>query len=255
MQARLQGKVIVVAGAGGIGDELARRYAGEGASVVLGDLDGAAARAVADEIVAAGGNATGIELDGADEELVKQTVNLAVSAFGGLDGFHANFASFKDGGSADDVLGMSLDICDEVMHVNTRGFVLCTRHAVPAMLARGGGSMVYTGSGAAYIGEPVRVGYAMSKAAIHALMRHVATRFGPQGIRANVIAPGVIAHPRFEAVVSPEIAETFKKVTALKTRLGSSRDIAAMGALLMSDEGSFITGQVISVDGGNTMRP
>lgn len=255
MQVRLQGKVIVVAGAGGIGNELARRYAGEGASVLLGDIDGAVARATAEQIVADGGNAIGIELDGANDESVRSAVDLAVSALGGLDGFHANFASFKDGVSADDVLGMSLDIYDEIMHVNSRGFVLCTRHAVPAMLARGGGSMVYTSSGAAYIGEPVRVAYAMSKTAIHALMRHVATRFGPQGIRANVIAPGVIAHPRFEAMFSPEIANAFKEVTALKTRLGSPRDIAAMGALLMSDEGSFITGQVISVDGGNTMRP
>ena len=255
MQARLQGKVIVVAGAGGIGDELARRYAGEGASVVLGDIDGAAARAVADEIVAAGGNATGVELDGADEESVKQTVSLAVSAFGGLDGFHANFASFKDGASANDILGMAMDDYDEVMRVNARGFVLCTRHAVPVMLARGGGSIVYTSSGAAYIAEPVRVAYSMSKVALHALMRHVARRFGPEGIRANVIAPGVISHPRFEAVISPEIAQAFRDATALKTRLGTPTDIAAMGALLMSDEGGFITGQVISVDGGHTMRP
>jgi NAD(P)-dependent dehydrogenase (short-subunit alcohol dehydrogenase family) len=148
---------------------------------------------------------------------------------------------------------LPLEIYDEVMRVNARGFVLCTRRAIPAMLARGGGSMLYTSSGAAFVGEQVRVAYAMSKVATHALMRHVARRFGPNGIRANVIAPGVIAHPRFDTVISPSVAEQLKSHTAIR-RLGRPTDIAAMGALLMSDEGSFITGQVISVDGGNSMR-
>jgi len=255
LQGRLNGKVIVVAGAGGIGNELARRYAGEGAAVLLGDIDAALARAVAGAIVAAGGRALGLELNGADDASIRSAVGLAVATFGGLDGFHANFASFSDGAGAEDVLDLPMDIYDEVMRVNARGFLLCTRHAVPAMIARGGGSMVYTSSGAAYLGETVRVAYAMSKTAVHALMRHVARRFGPQGIRANAIAPGVISHPRFEAVISPELIAGFREATALKTRLGSPADIAAMGALLMSDEGSYITGQVISVDGGNLMRP
>jgi NAD(P)-dependent dehydrogenase (short-subunit alcohol dehydrogenase family) len=255
MQGRLKGKVIIVAGAGGIGDELARRYASEGAAVLVGDIDVAAAKAVAGQIRRAGGTATGFELNGAADESVRSAVDMAVSNHGGLDGFHANFASFRDGETGGDVLGLPLDIYDEVMLVNARGFLLCTRHAVPAMIARGGGSMVYTSSGAAYIAEPVRVAYAMSKSAVHALMRHVARRFGPDGIRANVIAPGVISHPRFEAAISPEIADSFRQATALKTRLGSPVDIAAMGALLMSEEGSFITGQVIGVDGGTSMRP
>lgn len=254
MQGRLKGKVIVVGGAGGIGSELARRYASEGASVLLGDIDGAAAKAVAEEIVGSGASAIGVEMNGADDHSIRSAVDLAVSTLGGLDGFHANFASFRDGESGD-VLDLPLDVYDEMMHVNARGFLLCTRHAVPAMIKRGGGSMVYTSSGAAYLGETVRVAYAMSKSAVHALMRHVARRFGPDGIRANVIAPGVISHRRFEAVISPEVANAFKLATAIKTRLGSPVDIAAMGALLMSDEGSYITGQVISVDGGNLMRP
>jgi NAD(P)-dependent dehydrogenase (short-subunit alcohol dehydrogenase family) len=122
------------------------------------------------------------------------------------------------------------------------------------MIARGGGSMVYTSSGAAHVGETVRVAYAMSKTAGHALMRHVANRFGPDGIRANVIAPGVITHARFETQISPELAKSMMQRTPIRNRLGTAVDIAAMGALLMSDEGSYITGQVISVDGGATMR-
>jgi NAD(P)-dependent dehydrogenase (short-subunit alcohol dehydrogenase family) len=146
-----------------------------------------------------------------------------------------------------------MDIYDDVMRVNARGFLLCTRYVVPEMLARGGGSIVYTSSGAAHQPETVRVAYAMSKAAGHALMRHVAARFGPDGIRANVISPGLVAHKRFWEVMPAEVADAMKANIPIG-RLGAPEDIAAMGALLMSDEGSFITGQVISVDGGGTMR-
>lgn len=254
MLGRLEGKVILVAGAGGIGGGLARRYASEGASVLLGDIDLAAAQVVAEEIGNDGGTAIGIELDGADDEGVKSAVELAMKRFGGLDGLHVNFASFADGESGEDVVDLSLEVYDKVMHVNARGFVVCTRHAVPAMLARGGGSIVYTSSGAAHKGEPLRVAYAMSKSAVHALMRHVANRYGPEGIRANVIAPGVIDHPRFAEVMPDQIVEQFRQDCPLKL-LGTPDDIAAMGALLLSDDGRYVTGQVISVDGGMTMRP
>lgn len=253
MEGRLKGKVIVVAGGGGIGGGLARRYAAEGAAVVLGDIDRALAEAQAGEITAAGGTAIATALDGGDEASINASVALAVSRFGGLDGFHANYASFRDGESGEDILGLPMAAYDEVMHVNARGFVLCTRAAIPEMLKRGGGSLVYTTSGAAFMGETVRLAYAMSKVAVHALVRHVANRFGGQGIRANAIAPGVVSHARFEAVMDPEIvAQMAARIPV--GRLGRPEDIAAMGALLMSDEGSFITGQVLSVDGGNSMR-
>jgi NAD(P)-dependent dehydrogenase (short-subunit alcohol dehydrogenase family) len=252
MQDRLKGKVIVVAGAGGIGSGLARRYAAEGAAVVIGDIEEYGARTLAAEISKAGGTAIGAHLDGGDDASVKALVDLAVSSWGGLDGFHANYASFAEGGE-DNIVDLPLDAYDEVMRVNARGFVLCTRHAVPAMLARGGGSLLFTTSGSAYAGEPVRAAYAMSKAAVHALVRHVARAFGQQGIRANAIAPGVIAHGRFEEVLPAEIKAALKETNLVK-RFGAPEDIAAMGALLMADEGAFITGQVISVDGGGLMR-
>lgn len=253
MQNRLKGKVIVVAGAGGIGTGLAERYAAEGAQVIIGDIDRDSASAAADRIVAAGGRALAAELDGADETSIQAMMACTTAEFGGIDGFHANFASFKDGESAEDLLNLSMDTFDEVIRVNLRGFVLCTRHAVRAMITRGGGSIVYTSSGAAFMGQPVRVAYAMSKLAVHALMRNVASRYGPDGVRANAVTPGMVTHPRFEATVSPEYADATRKVTPMG-RLGRPSDVAAMAALLMSDEGNFITGQVISVDGGKTMR-
>lgn len=251
---RLQGKVIVVAGGGGIGDELARRYAGEGASVLLGDIDGDRAIATAEAIAATGASCIGTQLDGGEDHSVKAAVDLAVNRFGGLDGFHANYAGFNENDSRHDVTTIPMEDFDEVMRVGSRGFVLCTRHAIPEMLKRGGGSLVYTSSDAAFIGEVVRVAYAMSKVSMHALARHVARRFGGQGIRANVICPGVVSHSRFEAMMPAEIVEEFTEATLLG-RLGRPVDIAAMAALMMSDEGSYITGQVISVNGGSVMRP
>lgn len=250
---RLKGKVIIVAGGGGIGGGLARRYAAEGASVVLGDVDPATVNHILAEITAAGGIAVGTALDGADESSINAAVAFAVDRFGGLDGFHANFASFKDGESGEDILGLPMAVFDEVMRVNARGFVLCTRAAIPEMLKRGGGSLVYTTSGAAFSGEPVRLAYAMSKVAAHALVRNVASRFGREGIRANAVAPGLITHARFEAVMDPELVQKMAARIPVG-RIGTPEDIAAMSALLMADEGSFINGQVLSVDGGVTMR-
>jgi NAD(P)-dependent dehydrogenase (short-subunit alcohol dehydrogenase family) len=251
---RLQDKVIVVAGAGGIGDELARRYTGEGAAVVLGDIDGDRAIATAETIAATGAACIGTLLDGGDEGSIRAAIDLAVGRFGGLDGLHANYAGFNDNDSLHDVTTIPMEDFDDVMRVGSRGFVLCTRHAIPEMLKRGGGSLVYTSSDAAFMGEVVRLAYAMSKVSMHALARHVAHRFGPQGIRANVICPGVVTHPRFEAALPAEIVEAFTDSTLLG-RLGRPVDIAAMAALMMSDEGSYITGQVISVNGGALMRP
>ena len=251
---RLNGKSILVAGAGGIGGELARRYAGEGANVVLGDVTREGAQSIVDEIASAGGEALATTLDGANEASVGAAVALACERFGGLDGVHANFATFVDHGEYDGVPDMPLEIFDETMRVNLRGFVLCARAAVPALLARGGGALLFTSSIAAYLPQGTQLAYAIAKEAGHALMRHVATRYGPQGVRANSIAPGTILHGDLPERLSQEFKDRMLAATRIKSRFGEPRDIASLGALLMSDEGSYITGQVITVDGGATMR-
>src|SRR4030095_8474875 len=112
--------------------------------------------------------------------------------FGGLDGMHVNAADLgiitRDG----DAITLPLDVFDRTIAVNLRGHLLCTRYAVPEMLKRGGGALVYTSSVAAYMGEPARVAYAIAKNGLHALLRHVASRWGKQGIRANAVAPGLV---------------------------------------------------------------
>jgi NAD(P)-dependent dehydrogenase (short-subunit alcohol dehydrogenase family) len=251
---RLQDKVILVAGAGGIGGGLARRYAEEGASVVVGDIRLEAAAEVVGQILSAGGIAREVRLDGADPDSAAGAVALACEAYGGLDGLHANFASFVDQDQDTGVLELPLEAFDETLRVNLRGYYLCTRAALPALLERGGGSIIYTSSPAASKGEPTRVAYAVSKAGGQALMRHVAARYGSCGVRANSISPGSVLHERHEAELTPELKAWLFDLALIKSRLGRAEDVAAMCALLMSDEGAYVTGQVISVDGGVTMR-
>lgn len=254
MSKRLEGKIILVAGAGGIGNELAARFAAEGARVVLGDLDTAKAEEAVHTIVQNGGEATAIHLDGADEASVAAAVATAKDVFGGLDGLHANFACMADSDPDTGILDLSLDVYDLTMRVNARGFLLCTRAALPLIIERGGGSILYTSSAAANGGGTAQLSYAMSKSAGHALMRHVARRCGPVGVRANAIAPALTLHPSIEAFLPASILDMAKAAASIKSRVGRPDDIAAMAALLMSEEGSYITGQVISVDGGSTMR-
>ncbi len=251
---RLEGKVIVLAGSGAIGGACARRYANEGAAVVIGDRNEDVAAASAEEIVAAGGRAVSQHLDGTNAESIQALVDRAVRDFGGIDGFHANFASFADGTISVDVLDLPMEIWDEEMAVDARGFVLCTKAAIPALLDRGGGAMLYTSSGSAYETAPIRAAYSMAKASIHALMRHVATRFGPQNIRANVVAPGLVMHPRLEKKFDEATKKSFMRSNMFKDRLGEPDDIAAMAAFLMSPDAKYVTAQVMCVDGGATAR-
>ena len=173
--------------------------------------------------------------------------------YGGLDGFHANASDSSRRDEDDDITTMDLAAYDQMMDTNTRGFLMCTRHALPHLVKRGG-AMLYTSSGAAYVGMRTRPTYAMGKSAIHALSRHVANRWGKQGVRSNVIAPGLIVHEAVRKIMDDKALEGALGGVATP-RLGLPEDIAAMAALLLSDEGAFITGQVICVDGGSTMRP
>jgi NAD(P)-dependent dehydrogenase (short-subunit alcohol dehydrogenase family) len=252
---RLEGRVVLVAGAGAIGGELARRYAAEGARVVLGDIDKTCAVAVTESIAAAGGSALACHLDGADESSIEAAVSLCRDTFGGLDGLHVNFAHFEDNVADIGVLELSLETFDRVMEVNVRGHLLCTRRVLPELIARGGGAILYTSSIAAYIAGQQRVGYAMAKSAVLALMRHVASRHGPDGVRANAVAPGYIMRPDQDDVFTPEVIQNATARAVIKSRIGEPGDIASLSVLLMSDEGSYITGQSIAVDGGVTFRP
>ena len=251
---RLEHKVILLAGAGGIGNGLAERFCAEGARVVVGDMSLDRAEEAAARARHGGGIAEALVLDGADEDSARAAVAHCRGLHGGLDGLHANFASMADCDPGKSVIDLPYAVLDEVYRVNARGYFTCTRAALPALIERGGGSIVYTSSAAAYNSGGGQVAYAMSKAAIHALMRHVARRFGPDAIRANAIAPALTLHPANEALVPEGMIESSLAKAALKARVGRPQDIAAIAALLMAEDGAHITGHVFNVDGGTIIR-
>ncbi|MFC3172750.1 SDR family NAD(P)-dependent oxidoreductase [Novosphingobium bradum] len=253
MAGRLADKVVIVAGAGGIGDGLVRRYAAEGAKLVIGDLRGDHAAALAAEVDPSGARAVGTELDGAEDASIAAMVALALARFGRLDGIHVNYAHVTDAHFQGGV-ELPLDLLDEGLRTNLRGYFLCARHAIPAMVKTGGGAIVFTSSVEAYKGTDVRFAYAMAKAGMLGLMRNIAVRYGVDGIRANAICPGYIGHERMSGMPD-EVIDMVRSRTAIKSRVGRPDDIAAMGAFLLSDDAGYISGQTIAVDGGGTMRP
>jgi NAD(P)-dependent dehydrogenase (short-subunit alcohol dehydrogenase family) len=250
----LAGKVAVIAGgATGIGAATALRLASDGAAIVIGDINESAARQLAARINADGGAAIAVRCDIAQEPDVAGLIAATTAKFGGFDLIHINAADLSIIGIDYDALEVSLDVFDRTIAVDLRGHLLVTRHALPELLRRGGGAIVYTSSGAAFAGEPTRVSYGIAKAGVNALMRHVAARWGKQGIRSNAVSPGLVLTETAKANLSEAILEA-QLAEANAPRHGNPSDIAAAVAFLMSTDGEWINGQVITVDGGRMMR-
>lgn len=256
MQQRLKDKAIIVIGSGtGIGAATVRRLAAEGARVCAADINLPAAQAVAAEIAEAGGDAFAVAIDIADEASVNTAIAAAVERLGGLDGAHINAADLRVIFQDSDALDVDMAVFDRTLTVNLRGHMLCTRAVLPHLLKRGGGSIVYTTSTAADAGEATRPSYAVSKSGLNALMRHVASRWGREGITANCVAPGFVITAEMEAGGQvPKDFLDYAQAQTPSTRLGRSEDIAAMAALLLSEDGRWINGQVCNVSGGSLMR-
>ena len=249
---RLEGKVGIVTGAAsGIGRATALALAREGAGVVVADLNPEGAKEVAAAIEAEGGRAIGHGCDVADEASIRGMIDAAVSSFGGLDILHNNAAAsdFETMSRDTVVTDLEVEIWDRAFAVNARGPMLGCKHAIPRMLERGGGAIVNTSSASGLAGDLVRPAYGASKASVDALTKYVAAQYGKQGIRCNSIAPGVILTPSVENNLLPEHVELYVD-SHLTPRLGRPEDIAAMVVFLASDEAEFVTGQVLSVDGG-----
>jgi NAD(P)-dependent dehydrogenase (short-subunit alcohol dehydrogenase family) len=257
MTNRLKGRRIIVFGsATGIGAATVKRLAEEGARVCAADIDvEGAGRAAA----AAGGETFAVHVDIADEASVAQAVKEAVTRLGGLDGAHINAADLRVIMQDSDALDVELAVFDRTVAVNLRGHLLCTRAVLPHLLANQASAIVYTSSGSAHGAEPTRPCYAMTKAGVNALMRHVAARWGKQGVTANVLAPGFTITGEMRKQMEANAGEAEKWAQHFMsrtphTRLGQSEDHAAVVAMLLSDDGRWINGSIIDVNGGSLMR-
>jgi NAD(P)-dependent dehydrogenase (short-subunit alcohol dehydrogenase family) len=244
----LEGQTIVITGgAGGLGEHMARHFAGLGARIVVADIRADAARALAEQL---DGEAIGVGVDIADEASVGAMAATALDRFGRVDTL-VNNAAVTDQEHDLDLLSTDLAVWDRSMEVNLRGTLLVSRALIPSMIRGGGGAVINSVSrqGLAPPASARRISYGVSKAAMIMLSRHIAVAYGKQGIRSNAVAPGTIESPKMLATLSPErLAQSRRNV--LTPRLGEPADISHMVAFLASDAGRYITGQTIQVDGG-----
>lgn len=243
----LDDKIAIVTGGGsGIGEASARRFASEGAAVVVADVRGRKAEAVADDINSAGGHAISRKVDVSVAAEVEQLVSDCVTEFGGLDVLFSNAGTLRPGTAVE----LDVDDWDLVMAVNVRSVYLGAKYAVPHMIERGGGSIINTASISGLHGDGGAVVYAASKAAVINLTRALSTDHAPDGIRVNAICPGTIATPPVERMmVDPANLEKNEQAHALR-RLGEPEEIAAAALWLASNESSFVSGEHLVVDGG-----
>jgi NAD(P)-dependent dehydrogenase (short-subunit alcohol dehydrogenase family) len=249
---RLAGKVALITGAGsGIGRVAAGLFASEGASVVVADVAAEAAVDTAATITAAGGRATAVTVDVADETEVTAMVRTAVDTFGGLHVLFNNAGIFPgdDGG----VLDTPPSTWDRVMAVNLKGVWLGCRAAVPAMMDSGGGSIVNVASFVALMGAATaQVAYTASKGGVLAFTRELAVEYARSGIRANSLCPGPIDTPLLAELLADPDRRQRRMVHVPMGRLGRPEEIARAALFLASDDSSFMTGSALVVDGGIT---
>ena len=245
---RLAGKVaIVTGGGGGIGSAVVRRFVAEGAKVAVADVFEDSAKAVAEPL---GDAAFAVQFDASDPASVEAMVEATVARFGRLDILHNNAAMTDPGKSQldTDAVTIPIEIWDEIIDVNLRGYLLGCKYAIPHMIAGGGGSIINTASNSGTAGDLARIAYGASKGAIITMTKYIATQHGKQNIRCNSVAPGVVLTEALSKTV-PGLAEIIKR-HILTPEFGVPDDIAALVAFLASDESRYITGENISISGG-----
>jgi NAD(P)-dependent dehydrogenase (short-subunit alcohol dehydrogenase family) len=255
---RFDGKVAVVTGAArGLGRASAERLAEEGASVVAVDIDGDAVEAVAASLPTASAS---VRADISLESDVDAYMAAAVERFGVIDHYHLNAGVF---GVFDALPDLRIEDFDAVIATNVRGQFLGLRAAFRQFRAqRRVGNIVLTGSIAGLTGAADLLPYTTSKHAVHGLVHAAAVYGGPLGIRVNAVAPGIVPTDLFASAASVRGGKNDMATRASTTplrRAGTAGEIAAVAAFLLSDDSTYMTGQIVSADGGatvvNTVRP
>jgi len=245
----IEGKVAIVTGAGGgIGEAYAKGLAAQGARVVVAEIKKENGERVAEEIRKTGADAIAIEVDVASPESTLAMAERTAQAFGGVDFLVNNAAIFGDM-KLDALLRVDWDYYQRFMNVNMNGALLCTRACFRSMRERGGGAIVNQSSTASWMGAGY---YGLAKLGINGLTHCLARELGPQKIRVNAIAPG----PTETAALRSTAGDFAKQLVAQLplARVGQTEDMVNACLFLLSDAASWITGQILNVDGGQISR-
>lgn len=248
----LDGKTGIVTGSGqGIGRAIALSYAAEGAQVVVSDINDEMGDATVRLITEAGGAAVFVHCDVSDEESVKALVDAALRHYGRLN-IACNSAALSRGSGP--IHQYDRAVFDQTLDMCLTSTWLCMKYEIAAMLERGG-AIVNISSNASLRGQAYNTAYAAAKAGVNILTKSSAAEYGARGIRINAVSPGVIRTPGLEKYFEeqPDKAEGLRRA-AVMNRLGEPVEIAEAVSFLSSDRASFITGQILSVDGGGAVR-
>ncbi|GAB3307689.1 SDR family NAD(P)-dependent oxidoreductase [Haliea atlantica] len=249
----LQDKVGIVTGAGqGIGRAIAQAFAREGARVMVADFNAESGAESVELIRQSGGEAEFVHGDVSQEESVKAMVEKTVATWGRLD-IACNSAALSRGSGP--IHQFTRDVFDQTVEMCLTNTWLCMKYEIAAMLENGGGAIVNISSNSSLKGQAFNTAYAAAKGGVNILTKSSAAEYGSKGIRINAVSPGVIRTPGLEKYFTeqPQVAEQLKKAAVLN-RLGEPEEIAEAVVFLLSDRASFITGQLLSVDGGGAVR-
>jgi NAD(P)-dependent dehydrogenase (short-subunit alcohol dehydrogenase family) len=242
----LENKVAIITGASrGIGAAAARTFARAGASVVLAAREERAMASVAQEIVAAGGQALVVPTDVGDPASVERLVRQTLEAYGHLD---AAFNNAGDGHMPTPLADIAVDDFDRVIRVNLRGVFLAMKYEIPAMLESGGGAIVNMSSTAGLRGVRGIAPYVAAKHGIIGITKSAALDYAGQNIRVNAVAPGPILTDRIRQL-REEAREPILRAVPMG-RIGQAEEVGALAAWLCSDQAAFVTGATIPIDGG-----